>query len=77
MGQVLGNGRGLLWWWGWVSPWVCGGGLFPTICFSFYCWGILGLFTVMMVVVGGFWVLFVYWLTVGLLLGSWVTVGLL
>ena len=30
----------------------------------------------MMVVVGGFWVLFGYWLTVGLLLGSWVTVGL-
>ena len=77
MGQVQGSGRGLLWWWGWVSLWVCGGGLFPAICFSFYCWGILGLFTVMMVVVGGFWVLFGYWLTVGLLLGSWVTVGLL
>ena len=42
---------------------------------GFLLWVICG-FTVVMVVAGGFWVLF-GWVKVGLLLGSWVTMGLL
>ena len=41
---------------------------------GFLLWVICG-FTLVMVVAGGFWVLF-GWVTVGILVGSWVTTGL-
>ena len=62
----------------WILLWVHGGG--GGGCRrggvgGFLLWVICG-FTVVMVVAGGFWVLF-GWVKVGLLLGSWVTMGLL